>query len=111
MNLLWTIVTGIVIFDSPKQFFAVMVTFPVSLSFRGPILMQSLFVRLEDTMSLLLSSLLILSEGLGLPLTLKQASTVDPSVPDKMSDCLEMVGLANCAKRKLSTIVIDNLVK
>ena len=101
----------IVIFDWPKQFFAITVTFPESLSFRGPILMQRFFLLLEDTMSLLLSVSLMKSEGLGLPVTLKQASTVDFGVPNKMSDCREMVGLANCAERKLSTTVIDNLVK
>ncbi len=101
---------AIVIFDLPKQFFAVMVTFPALLSFIGPILMQPLCVLLEDTVSLLLSLFPIMSEGLGLPVTLKQASTVDPGVPDKMSDCRDMVGLANCANRKLLITVIDNLV-
>ena len=51
-------------------------------------------------MSLLLLPLLILSDGLGLPVTLKQASTVDPDTPSKMSDCREIVGLAIIAQRE-----------
>ena len=76
--------------------------------------MQPFSVLIEDTLALLLCVLLILREGLGLPVILKQASTVDPNTPSKLSDCREIVGLANCTKKNillLLLIVEDNLVK
>ncbi len=64
--------------------------FPVSVTFRGP--KRTQFFSIEAIETSAPSLLLIVSEGSGLPVTLKQASTKDSGKPSKLFDCLEICG-------------------
>ncbi len=63
--------------------------FPVSVTFRGPKL--TLFFYVEGMGTSAPSLLLIVREGSGLSVTLKQASTKDSGTPIKLFDFLKFV--------------------